>query len=258
MESNRLVKLIGFSATLIHGDTLVADRWRWLRKRLPRTNDYPELADVGCGSGAFTIGAARRGYKALGISYDQRNQQVAAQRAAICHQPAAQFEICDVRHLDRVEQYKNRFDVAICLEVIEHILNDRKVLVDVAAILKPGGRLLLTAPYYHYRAIVESDNGPFCTTETGWHVRKGYTEADYRSLAADAGLVVEEISWCSGFLSQKITGVFWTVGRKSLMLAWLLVLPLRILPPLFDRLIAKMFRWPGYSICLVARKPQQL
>ena len=31
---NWLVRALGFPATLIHGDTLVWDRWRWLKPRL--------------------------------------------------------------------------------------------------------------------------------------------------------------------------------------------------------------------------------
>ncbi len=94
---NWLVRALGFPATLIHGDTLVWDRWRWLK---PRLKEYHgNLLDVGCGSGAFTIGAARMGYDALGLSWDKRNQTVAAQRAAIAKAQGAHFDVCDVRHL---------------------------------------------------------------------------------------------------------------------------------------------------------------
>ena len=70
-------------------------------------------------------------------------------------------------------EYHEQFDVAICTENIEHILNDFKLVRDIADCLKPGGRLLLTTPNYNYRAITSNDNGPFCATETGGHVRRG-------------------------------------------------------------------------------------
>src|SRR5215831_19166903 len=84
MYKSVLVRLFGFPATLVHGDTLVLDRWRWLKRRLPQTANGEKLIDVGCGTGAFTIGAARRGYVALGLSWDERNQAEATRRAAIC------------------------------------------------------------------------------------------------------------------------------------------------------------------------------
>ena len=37
---------------------------------------------------------------------------------------------------------------------------------------------------------------------------------------------------------------------------WVLGFPLRILPPLIDPLIAKLFRYPDFSVTLVAYKPR--
>ena len=65
VKKSILVKLLGFPATLIHGDTLVLDRWIWLRKYLPKTKNNETLIDVGCGSGSFVIGASLRGYNSL-------------------------------------------------------------------------------------------------------------------------------------------------------------------------------------------------
>jgi 2-polyprenyl-3-methyl-5-hydroxy-6-metoxy-1,4-benzoquinol methylase len=72
MDKSLLVRIFGFRATVIHGDLLVLDRWLWLKKRLPFTRNGEKLIDVGCGSGAFTIGAALRGYQAIGLSWDVR------------------------------------------------------------------------------------------------------------------------------------------------------------------------------------------
>jgi 2-polyprenyl-3-methyl-5-hydroxy-6-metoxy-1,4-benzoquinol methylase len=48
--------------------------------------------------------------------------------------------------------------VALCFENIEHILNDSKLMVDMGRCLKPGGTLLLTTPYVHYKPITHGDN----------------------------------------------------------------------------------------------------
>jgi SAM-dependent methyltransferase len=257
MEHSSLVRLLGFPATLIHGDPAVLDRWNWLKQRLPITANGEKLIDIGCGTGAFTIGAAKRGYQALGLSWDQRNQSVAAARAGMCRAAHATFEICDVRRLDERTEYFGQFDVAVCAENIEHILNDFKLVEDIARCLKPGGRLLLTTPNYHLRAITPEDNGPFSQTETGWHVRRGYTKAMLLELCEHAGLVCEAISFCTGLLSQKATGLMRWGSRLHPLVGWGAVLPLRPLIPLIDPLATTCFAWPCYSICLEACKPRR-
>jgi len=256
MDKSFLVRLFGFPATLIHGDPQVLDRWLWLKQRLPETSNQESIVDIGCGTGAFSIGAALRGYHALGLSWDERNQTVANQRANICGASIASFEILDVRNLDQRSDLYERFDVAICFENIEHILDDRKLMTDIFKCLKSGGKLLLTTPNYNYVAITSEDNGPFCKTETGWHVRRGYTEAMLEELCQLSGFMVEDITYCSGFLSQKITFIHRKISSFHPLLAWVLTLPLRLLPLLFDKLIRTVFQYPYYSICLEAYKPR--
>jgi len=147
MDKSLLVKILGFPATLIHGDTLVLDRWIWLKNKLPLTFNGETLIDIGCGTGSFTIGAALRGYKSIGLSWDERNQTVAEQRKSICNATLASFDILDVRKLNTREDLLEKFDIAICFENIEHILDDSKLMADIADCLKPGGRLFLTTPY---------------------------------------------------------------------------------------------------------------
>ena len=253
--SSALVRFFGFPATLVHGDTLVLDRWLWLRPRLPRVMPgSARLLDVGCGSGAFTIGAALRGYSALGLSWDLRNIDVAVHRAALCHASTASFEVQDVRRLEDRPDLAGQFDVVTCCEVIEHILDDRKLMRDMSRCLKHGGTLLLTTPYSGYRPITRGDAGPFSQIEDGWHVRKGYTHAELAALCAEAGLDTVEMEFCSGFASQKITWLMRSAEDVHQLLGWALVLPLRPLPPLIDPWLSPLLRWPAYSVTLVARK----
>ncbi|HZR24012.1 MAG TPA: class I SAM-dependent methyltransferase [Vicinamibacterales bacterium] len=255
MDKSLLVRLFGFGATLIHGDTLVLDRWCFLERHLPIAGHGETLLDVGCGTGAFTIGAARRGYRALGLSWDERNQTTAAERARACGVANATFDVHDVRHLDRRRDLRGAFDIVVCFENAEHILDDAKLFRDIAACLKPGGRLLVTSPFLHHRAITPADDTALSTYEDGGHVRRGYTPAMLADLCAGAGLVVEEVAFCSGVLSQKITWLLRTLARVHPLLGWAVVLPLRIVPPLIDPALTRLLRWPYYSICVEAAKP---
>jgi len=256
MDRSALVKFFGFPATLVHGDPLVLDRWFWLKARLPKTKNGERLLDVGCGTGAFSIGAALRGYRALGLSWDKRNQLVARERAAYSKTLSTEFEVLDIRELDRRVDLVD-FDVVICLETIEHVMEDLKLMRAIARCLKPGGRLLLTTPYLLYRAISPGDMGPFSTVEDGWHVRRGYSRVMLEELCEHSGLKVERISYCSGYLSQKVAAVMRRLSATNAMLAWALILPLRVLPPLLDPIITGLLGWPHYSICLEAYKPRE-
>ncbi len=253
-KSSLLIRLFGYRAAFIHGDPLMLDRWRYVCRHLPFTRDGQKVFDVGCGSGAFTIGAAKRGYDAVGLSWDERNQSVAQERSAMVGVKAA-FPIGDARALDRLPEHIGAYDYVLSLENIEHIMDDRKLIRDLAACLKPGGWLILTTPNQVYRAITSEDDGPFSKVEDGWHVRRGYTPAMLRELAREAGLAVEAIESCSGFFSQKLTAPLRRLNRPK-FLGWALILPLRILPPLFDGLIRRLTGYPDFSVTMVAYKPR--
>jgi SAM-dependent methyltransferase len=252
-----LVRLIGFPATLIHGDTLVLDRWLWLKENLPHVcSGSKTLLEIGCGSGAFTIGAARLGYRALGLSWDKRNQAVARERARICNVDLAEFRILDIRNLDESSELRERFDVVLCCETIEHILNDAKLMVDMSNCLVPGGTLLLTSPNYSYKPITSGDEGPFSPVENGGHVRRGYTTESLCELCVPAGLKVAKIGFCSGLLSQKTTKLLRTISKFHPLAGWVVTLPLRPFLPILDPPASRLLKRPGFSITLVATKPK--
>lgn len=254
-----LFRLIGFPALLIHGDTLVLDRWRWLRDRLPRTRNDECLLDCGCGSGAFTTGAAIRGYRATGLTHDEAAASQARSRADSLRPGRTDFQVQDLRRLAERQDLHGAFDMVICTEVIEHITDDRRFMGDLAACLAPGGRLLLTTPYYHYIALSADEEGPREADDTkagGAHVRRGYTKAMLEELCDDAGLVLEEVSYCSGYLSQRVTKLMRVLARIHYLVAWAAVLPLRILPPLIDGPLTRLLGWRPYSIGIEAYKPR--
>jgi SAM-dependent methyltransferase len=172
----------------------------------------------------------------------------------MCKASTAEFEVQDVRELHTRKDLIGAFDVAVCCEVIEHIIDDEKLMRDIARCLKPGGRLLLTTPNFNLRPIDPAHAGPFPSIEDGGHVRKGYTPEDLLRICRRAELRVQTISYCTGFLSQAIIRLYRMTGRIHPLVAWGVIHPLRIFPPLLDHWLTGLLRYPHYSICVEATR----
>ncbi|MBX9690110.1 MAG: class I SAM-dependent methyltransferase [Candidatus Obscuribacterales bacterium] len=254
MQSSGLRQSLGVLACMCTWDTTVLDRWIWLSNALgPRQNCGPIL-DVGCGKGAFTIALSSRGFDVLGLTWSPEDQQISARRAKLCAVKSANFEVQDIRTLLERRDLFEKFEVAVCLEVIEHIIDDRKALDGIFACLQPGGYLFLSTPNLNYIPLGKNDWGPYEEIEDGRHVRKGYSREGLETILKAAGFTDLEFSFCSGFFSQKITGFFRACCKINKNLARLLITPLRFLPFIFTEWFDRSINWPAYSICVVARK----
>ncbi len=245
-----LVRLMGWRALTVQGDPMVGDRWRWMSRHL-RPGPLRAL-DAGCGNGAFSFYAARRGNTVLGLTFAPHEVEKDARRAALLGlADRVEFRAADLRRLDQFADTLGTFDQIIALEVIEHILDDRKLVADLARLLKPGGRLLLSTPYKHYRRLYKeylSDH------EDGGHVRWGYTHEELRGLFEAAGLAVEREDYLCGYFSQRITNLMRLLDRVHPRVAWAASLPLRPLV-LLDPFATKVLGYPWMTVGVVGRKP---
>jgi SAM-dependent methyltransferase len=102
------------------------------------------VLDVGCGPGRHALALARRGIEVLGVDLSEDFVTLARDAAAAEGLPA-RFEVLDVRVL----AYDAEFDAAICLcQGGFGLLGGRDetaAFERIAAALRPGGRLALTA-----------------------------------------------------------------------------------------------------------------
>ena len=253
--NNILIKLFGFHALLVHGSPMFSDRWFWLKNHLETSKNKDKVLDIGCGSGALTIYAAKKGYKATGISYSEANHKTGSLRAELCNVPETEFIVHDLRELQTLTNLQNYFDIIICFETIEHILKDQQFMIDLNKLLKPNGKLLLTTPNYDFIPLNKEDAKPPSIIENGGHVRKGYTEKDFNQLCSNANFTIKEVSYCSGFWSQKVTAMWRFFQFLPQSLLFIVTLWFRILPILFfDNYFTKLIKYPFYSICIIAEK----
>lgn len=244
--SDILVRLVGPKATVLHGDPCVFDRWRWLRRHLKA--GALRTLDAGCGSGAFSFYSATIGNECLGISFSAPGVENARRRAVLLGLSNAKFRLGDLRDLAAFGLAP--FDQIICAETIEHIRDDRKLVADFAALLKPSGRLLLTTPFAHYKPMV---GDMVHEREEGGHVRAGYTHQELRALLDSCGMDTAYEGFISGVVSQQLTNLMRIVARVDNRLAWATTFPLRALQVL-DRPLTLLTRYPYLSVAIVGIK----
>lgn len=241
-----LIRLLGWVATLLHGDASIFDRWLWLRRRLLR-GDLRTL-DAGCGSGVFSLYAARLGNEVVGISGDERNNRAAEQRAGILGLERANFVTRDLRELDRFACELGVFDQIICCETIEHILDDQTLVRNLGRLLRPGGRLFITTPSDRHRPFAGE---LLSEEEDGGHVRFGYSHDDLRRLFEGAGLETLSLGHLMGPISQVLVRIQWAISPFSRLLGWALTVPFRPLQVL-DPAIARVSNVPSFCVTGVA------
>jgi 2-polyprenyl-3-methyl-5-hydroxy-6-metoxy-1,4-benzoquinol methylase len=94
-------------------------------------------------------------------------------------------------------QWKDRWDVAFLLDVLEHIPDDIAALRQVAQALRPGGMLMVATPalrcFWSYN------------DDLAQHVRR-YSRRDYARLAKECGLTLRRSRYFMLFLSPLLVG----------------------------------------------------
>ena len=195
------------------------------------------VLEIGCGLGGFACWLATQAERPAHI--------VAADFAVTAVQKGSAFavehnvsgitwEIADIQHIAHRDA---TFDTVISCETIEHVQSPQHALRELARVLRPGGRLLLTAPNYlgplgMYRAYLRLRGRRF--TEEGQPINNFLLLPLTRSWVAQTGLRLQTVD---------ATGHY-------------LLLPGR--PPVEISAMnrpEKMMRWVAHHSLIIAEKP---
>jgi SAM-dependent methyltransferase len=150
------------------------------------------------------------------------------------------------------------FDVVGAFDVVEHCADDALAVRELARVLVPGGRLLLSVPAYQW---AWSDHD----VRAGHHRR--YTRGRVVALVEGAGLTVERSTYAFGavfpfFLAERVLRRIRHSGKAPESRS-----RLTPVPPVLDRLLMRLCRGErrvlsrqdlpfGSSVFLAARKPR--
>jgi 2-polyprenyl-6-hydroxyphenyl methylase / 3-demethylubiquinone-9 3-methyltransferase len=106
---------------------------------VPRLSQAGRVLDIGCGAGIAAETLAREGFRVLGV--DASAELVAAAEA---HRPEGLDLEYRVGTAEGLAEAGERFGAITALEVIEHVPDPGAFLAVLAALLEPGGRLIVS------------------------------------------------------------------------------------------------------------------
>jgi 2-polyprenyl-3-methyl-5-hydroxy-6-metoxy-1,4-benzoquinol methylase len=195
------------------------------------------VLEIGCGRGEFAC--------SLALSREPPRKLIAAdfsiaalEKARLVANEISAERICwQQADIQALPFENNLFDTVVSCETIEHVPNPRLAVDELARVLKPGGRLILTTPNYFgsfglYRAYLRCVGRPY--TEAGQPINNVVLLPLTRRWIKQSGLKVIAI--------DSVGIPFFIPGRP----------PLALKLPESARWL---WRWFGVQSCIVAEKP---
>lgn len=159
------------------------------------------VADIGCGGGLLSEALAKAGAQVTAIDLAPEVIEVArlhlhetnAERA----QPLAiDYRLCSSRELAGSEAAA--FDIVCCMELIEHVPDPAALVADLAALLKPGGRVFVSTlnrtPASFAAAIIGAEYVARLLPRGTHDYRQFLKPSELAALLRGAGLVLDDIA----------------------------------------------------------------
>jgi 2-polyprenyl-6-hydroxyphenyl methylase/3-demethylubiquinone-9 3-methyltransferase len=145
---------------------LVPGRLRWFDRQIDWQRK--DVLDLGCAGGFMAEAIARRGSRVTGI--DPAEEAIEAARR---HARTEGLEIgYDVGVGEQLPYADSSFDAVVCVDVLEHVTDLDKVLLEVSRVLRPGGLFLFDTinrnPFARF-AIITIAEDLLCLLPRGTH-----------------------------------------------------------------------------------------
>lgn len=100
------------------------------------------LLDVGCGIGMYARKFKEEGAEVWGVDIDEENIKEAQKL-----NPDIKFIVAPAENLPFEDNF---FDLIFLHEVLEHVKDDRKTVLETYRVLKPGGQIIIFVPNRWY------------------------------------------------------------------------------------------------------------
>lgn len=224
----------------------VASQQRYLIvEKLLRLKKGEALLDAGCGNGIYLQEFGTK-FGIDGVGIDVRRNRIETARKINKYLGRSDGFITSP--LEKVDLGSRKFDKAICLEVLEHIVDDGGVLKSLSKNLKKGGLFVVSIPMKGTALPEGAEDKPDFKPEKYGHVRSGYEVKDIRKMAKDSGLRVVSIQKYFFLVSRYMVRFQQFLFNKKLTMLNLLLSPILMINSSLDSIIRVRPR--GYMVVL--------
>jgi SAM-dependent methyltransferase len=195
-----------------------------------------KILEIGSGTGNLTRRLVPRG---LYVASDVNPLYLHTLRGLTADRPYLDVTLTDVTEGHSFPTTPGGFDTVVCLNVIEHVDDDKGALANIRKVLAQDGRAIVLVP---------QGPGLLGTLDDVLGHKRRYTEPTLRLVALEAGFEVKEIIR----FNRVGTPAWWLNGkllrRRSFGLAQ--IFALNVLTPIF-RLVDRALPFPALSLIAV-------
>jgi len=217
-----------------------ANREDWVKKQLEGLTPRLKILDVGCGGQPYRKYCDHLIYRAHDFGQIDPPSQIIEKRYGPLDY------ISDISHIPEKDC---SFDIVLSTEVLEHVPDPIAAIKEMGRLLKPSGKLILTAPL-----------GAFLHQKP-YHFYGGFTPYWFKKFLPEAGFVNINIEPNGGFFRffgqecQRVTRILFRGRSLKSPVRWLFLpfeavfmIIFTILCPLVCYYLDKVFRSEDYTI----------
>lgn len=221
----------------------IPGKWEF-HKALEYIKKGADILEVGAGSGHFLDAAKAKGMTSIGLELNA---------SAAARVRSKGFNVFEIKLMDLAASLAKPFDAVCAFQVLEHVPEPRRLLDDMIAVLKPGGKLILSVPNAAVMRVIEPKQGGLLDSPP--HHMTHWDEGVFRALesllpvrlvaAHREPLATYHIHWfVSGYTKFLRRRYGKTIGR---------ILLNRITIPLIRWLLRRGIRYlfPGHTLLVV-------
>lgn len=160
------LKNIQIVKTVVENLNAQYERDRFVVSELQKENDQALLLDAGCGSQRYRKYCSNLKYKSQDFGEYIVDQRKSLGTSGVGGNQGYEYGPLDYKgDIWDIQESDEHFDVILCSEVFEHIPYPIETIKEFSRILKPGGKLILTAPnaclrhmdpYFYYSGFTDN------------------------------------------------------------------------------------------------------